>query len=160
MSQESYQTVTREEPFGKQTYVIFIVRDYRPVDLLFQCSDLTWQAYNKWPARDSLYDDGSARSTPAFRGGDLTGAAQTAWVLSSKRKLVLCGPSVMVSNHFGGNKTGWYVPLWFVFAGLRRVRRSAAGGGHPRSWAIWGLSGPSKIAVCLRPRTQDRPIRW
>jgi hypothetical protein len=52
--------VTREEPFGKQTYIIFIVRDPRPVDLLFQCSDLTWQAYNKWPARDSLYDDGSA----------------------------------------------------------------------------------------------------
>lgn len=39
-----------------QSYVIFIVRDDRHADLLFQCSDNTWQAYNKWPAGDSLYD--------------------------------------------------------------------------------------------------------
>ena len=31
---------------GLQSYVIFIVRDDRPCDLLFQCSDITWQAYN------------------------------------------------------------------------------------------------------------------
>ena len=41
---------------GLQSYVIFIVRDDRPCDLLFQCSDLTWQAYNSWPDdRWSLY---------------------------------------------------------------------------------------------------------
>jgi hypothetical protein len=34
---------------GLQSYVIFIVRDERPCDLLFQCSDTTWQAYNSWP---------------------------------------------------------------------------------------------------------------
>ncbi|SVE35445.1 uncharacterized protein METZ01_LOCUS488299, partial [marine metagenome] len=34
---------------GVQSYVIFIVRDDRPCDLLFQCSDTTWQAYNSWP---------------------------------------------------------------------------------------------------------------
>ncbi|QOV92354.1 hypothetical protein IPV69_06630 [Humisphaera borealis] len=39
-----------------QSYVVFIVRDDRPADLLFQCSDNTWQAYNKWPESDSLYD--------------------------------------------------------------------------------------------------------
>lgn len=39
-----------------QSYVVFIVRDERPADLLFQCSDNTWQAYNKWPESDSLYD--------------------------------------------------------------------------------------------------------
>jgi hypothetical protein len=43
---------------GIQSYVIFIVRDERPVDLLFQCSDHTWQAYNRWPNQFSLYDDG------------------------------------------------------------------------------------------------------
>jgi len=32
-----------------QSYVIFIVSDDRPCDLLFQCSDLTWQSYNSWP---------------------------------------------------------------------------------------------------------------
>ena len=31
-----------------QNYIIFIVTDDRDSDLLFQCSDNTWQAYNKW----------------------------------------------------------------------------------------------------------------
>lgn len=39
-----------------QSYVIFIVRDNRPADILVQCSDNTWQAYNKWPSTFSLYD--------------------------------------------------------------------------------------------------------
>jgi hypothetical protein len=38
-----------------QSYVIFIVRDRRPADILFQCSDNTWQAYNQWPSNYSLY---------------------------------------------------------------------------------------------------------
>jgi hypothetical protein len=42
-----------------QSHVIFIVRDERPADMLFQCSDNTWQAYNRWPDTYSLYDDGS-----------------------------------------------------------------------------------------------------
>jgi len=41
-----------------QSYVIFIVRDDRKADLLFQCSDNTWQAYNRWPNQFALYDDG------------------------------------------------------------------------------------------------------
>ena len=43
-----------------QSYVIFIVRDSRKCDLLFQCSDNTWQAYNRWPSQFSLYDDGKS----------------------------------------------------------------------------------------------------
>lgn len=39
-----------------EAYVIFIVRDNRKADLLFQCSDLTWLAYNRWPQWRSLYD--------------------------------------------------------------------------------------------------------
>ena len=42
-----------------QSYVIFIVRDDRPCDFLFQCSDTTWDAYNRWPDLCSLYDDGT-----------------------------------------------------------------------------------------------------
>jgi len=38
-----------------QSYVVFIVRDDRPADFLFQCSDNTWQAYNRWPDNYSLY---------------------------------------------------------------------------------------------------------
>jgi hypothetical protein len=41
-----------------QSYVVFIVRDRRKADLLFQCSTNTWQAYNRWPDNYSLYDDG------------------------------------------------------------------------------------------------------
>lgn len=43
---------------GTQSYVIFIVRDDRKADFIFQCSDTTWQAYNRWPSQFSLYDDG------------------------------------------------------------------------------------------------------
>jgi hypothetical protein len=41
-----------------QSYVIFIVREDRPADVMFQCSDNTWQAYNRWPDNYSLYDNG------------------------------------------------------------------------------------------------------
>ena len=44
-----------DEPYW-QSYVVFIVRDDRPADILFQCSDNTWQAYNRWPDVYSLYD--------------------------------------------------------------------------------------------------------
>lgn len=38
-----------------QSYVVFIVRDDRPADILVQCSDNTWQAYNRWPNNYSVY---------------------------------------------------------------------------------------------------------
>ncbi len=43
-----------DEPYW-QSYVVFIVRDERPADILFQCSDNTWQAYNRWPNNYSIY---------------------------------------------------------------------------------------------------------
>jgi hypothetical protein len=43
---------------GTQSYVIFIICDDRKADFVFQCSDTTWQAYNRWPSQFSLYDDG------------------------------------------------------------------------------------------------------
>ncbi|HZP81059.1 MAG TPA: N,N-dimethylformamidase beta subunit family domain-containing protein [Chthonomonadaceae bacterium] len=42
-----------------QSYVVFIVRDDRACDFLFQCSDTTWSAYNRWPDQWSLYNDGT-----------------------------------------------------------------------------------------------------
>ncbi len=49
-------TVNDERPFDYwQSYVVFIVRDDRPADILFQCSDNTWQAYNRWPVDTSVY---------------------------------------------------------------------------------------------------------
>jgi len=47
-------TTRGEEPYW-QSYVVFIVRDERPADILFQCSDNTWQAYNRWPSHYSVY---------------------------------------------------------------------------------------------------------
>ena len=41
---------------GYESYFVFIVRDDRQANFLFQCSDTTWQAYNRWPAWRSLYD--------------------------------------------------------------------------------------------------------
>jgi len=41
---------------GIESYLIWVVRDDRRADLMFQVSDLTWQAYNRWPGWRSLYD--------------------------------------------------------------------------------------------------------
>lgn len=54
---------TNEEPYW-QSYIIFIVKDDRPADILFQCSDNTWQAYNRWPVNESLYTDPRAAHAP------------------------------------------------------------------------------------------------
>ncbi len=43
---------------GLQSYVVFVVRDDRKADFLFQVSDTTWSAYNRWPSQFALYDDG------------------------------------------------------------------------------------------------------
>jgi hypothetical protein len=43
---------------GLQSYLVFIVKDDRPCDFLFQCSDTTWSAYNRWPDHYALYDNG------------------------------------------------------------------------------------------------------
>jgi hypothetical protein len=40
-----------------QSYIVFIITDDRKADILLQCSDNTWQAYNKWPDDYSLYTD-------------------------------------------------------------------------------------------------------
>ncbi|HVY71950.1 MAG TPA: N,N-dimethylformamidase beta subunit family domain-containing protein [Verrucomicrobiae bacterium] len=45
---------------GFQSHVIFVVRDDRPADFIVQCSDNTWQAYNRWPNQFALYDDGNS----------------------------------------------------------------------------------------------------
>ncbi len=56
--------LSRVENFPVQSYIIFVVKEKRKCDLLVQVSDLTWHAYNKWPYRDSLYDDGSPDAWP------------------------------------------------------------------------------------------------
>jgi hypothetical protein len=53
---------------GLQSYVVFIVRDDRAADFLLQCSDHTWQAYNRWPNQFALYDDGQHEW---YWGGDV-----------------------------------------------------------------------------------------
>lgn len=45
---------SEREPYW-ESYIIFIIKDERPVDILFQCSDNTWQAYNRWPSNYSIY---------------------------------------------------------------------------------------------------------
>ena len=38
-----------------ESFVIFVVRDDRAADVMVQVSDTTWQAYNEWPGRWSMY---------------------------------------------------------------------------------------------------------
>jgi len=51
--------LSRETPQPAQSYIIFVVKRRGPADIVVQVSDLTWQAYNKWPGTNSLYDDGT-----------------------------------------------------------------------------------------------------
>jgi hypothetical protein len=55
-----------------QSYVIFIVRDDRPCDLLFQCSDLTWSAYNRWPTDYSIYTKHKGYSNTGVPSGTVS----------------------------------------------------------------------------------------
>ena len=61
-----------EETSGVQSYVIFIVRDDRPCDLLFQCSELTWTAYNRWPADYSIYTKHEGMSSTSVPSGSVS----------------------------------------------------------------------------------------
>lgn len=51
-----------------QSYIVFIVTDDKPSDILFQCSTNTWQAYNKWPENHSLYDNDRPDKKPLVSG--------------------------------------------------------------------------------------------
>lgn len=55
-----------------QSYVIFIVRDDRPCDFLFQCSELTWSAYNRWPADFSIYTEHDGYSSTGVPSGTVS----------------------------------------------------------------------------------------
>ena len=44
--------LVREEFYGSESYVVFVVKERRRSDILWQLSDLTWQAYNRWPGND------------------------------------------------------------------------------------------------------------
>ena len=86
-----------------QSYVIFIVRDDRACDFLFQCSDTTWKAYNRWPDQWSLYDDGKKR---------VVHGARTSRELRPALRQVLPGrrrPAVAGSGEF----LLWEFPLAF-----------------------------------------------
>jgi len=76
-----YQSKLTAKKDGLQSYVIFTVRDDRPCDLLFQCSDVTWQAYNSWPDdRWSLYHNDKDVYNPNGRKKWSTRAGETGWV--------------------------------------------------------------------------------
>lgn len=56
-----YLAKLTSEKEGVQSYAVFILRDNRRADFMFQCSDTTWQAYNRWPSQYSLYDNGASQ---------------------------------------------------------------------------------------------------
>lgn len=66
-----YLAKLTETTGGVQSYAVFLVRDDRKAGFLFQCSDFTWQAYNRWPDSFALYDDG--KSEWYWGGGVLVG---------------------------------------------------------------------------------------
>ncbi|MCS7303492.1 MAG: hypothetical protein NZ602_00070 [Thermoguttaceae bacterium] len=53
----------KQKPYW-QSYIVFVVRDDRPADILLQVSDNTWQAYNRWPDNYSVYTDPKGTQGP------------------------------------------------------------------------------------------------
>lgn len=47
-----------------QSYIIFVVKSRKPADVVFQVSDNTWQAYNRWPVNESLYTNPEGAQAP------------------------------------------------------------------------------------------------
>ena len=88
-----------------QSYVIFIVRDDRPCDLLFQCSELTWTAYNRWPADFSIYTPHDGRSSTSVPSGSVSFDRPYALFTHPVNKLKKSGGS--------GEYLPWEFPLAF-----------------------------------------------
>ena len=87
-----------------QSYVIFIVRDDRPCDLLFQCSELTWAAYNRWPTNYSIYTKHKGYSSTGVPSG----------TVSFNRPYALFTHPVNKNKKSGGS--GEYLPWEFPLA--------------------------------------------
>ncbi len=90
---------------GVQSYIIFIVRDDRPCDLLFQCSELTWTAYNRWPADYSIYTTHDGRSSTTAPSGTVSFDRPYALFTHPVNKLKKSGGS--------GEFLPWEFPLSF-----------------------------------------------
>ena len=96
---------------GVQSYVVFIVRDDRPRDLLFQCSDMTWQAYNSWPTNEfSLYhNDANGYTGYKKRKKWSTNADDSGWVSFGRPYSQFCQDHLVKSPKSVG--TGEFL-LW------------------------------------------------
>jgi hypothetical protein len=105
------------EKEGVQSYVIFIVRDDRPCDLLFQYSDLTWQAYNTWPTNEySLYhNDKNGYTGYKKRKKWSTNANDTGWVSFDRPYAQFCQDHLVKrpSSVGSGEFLLWEFPLSF-----------------------------------------------
>ena len=100
---------------GFQSYVIFIVRDERPCDLLFQCSDITWATYNSWPTNEwSLYhNDANGYNGAKKRKKWSTDAADTGWVSFDRPYAQFCQDHLVVNTKSVGSGEFllWEFPL-------------------------------------------------
>jgi hypothetical protein len=100
---------------GVQSYVIFIVRDERPCDLLFQCSDMTWACYNSWPTNEwSLYhNDANGYTGHMGRKKWSTSANDTGWVSFDRPYAQFCQDHLVdrPSSVGSGEFLLWEFPL-------------------------------------------------
>jgi hypothetical protein len=53
-----------------ESYIIFVVRDDRRADVMVQVSDTTWQAYNEWPGKYSMYFHDQKPGVMAYHGSE------------------------------------------------------------------------------------------
>jgi len=53
-----------------ESFVIFVVRDDRAADVMVQVSDTTWQAYNEWPGKWSMYYHDARKGQMGYHGAE------------------------------------------------------------------------------------------
>ena len=134
------------EKEGAQSYIIFIVRDDRQCDFLFQVSDATWLAYNLWPGGYSLYNDGKNPRAYCGPGVSVSWDRPYAWNWHGhKAPLTLGSGEFFLWEYplaYWMEKEGYDVSYISTLdthtdrQGLRRSGRSFLSVGHDEYWSL------------------------
>jgi hypothetical protein len=133
-----------------QSYIVFIVRDDRAADFVFQCSDNTWQAYNQWPDGYSLYTNDRKDKKPLVSGVragcDRQLLAEVIAVLEGRSVMLTLPPSTRV---FVASKPA---DMRRSFDGLMALVRDFLGEDQPEAAARQNLAraGPTPRGRCDR----------
>src|SRR5262245_50990444 len=83
-----------------ESYVIFIVRDDRRADVMIQVSDTTWQAYNEWPAKWSMYYHDTRPGLMGYHGSETAVSFNRPYELFRTPGKFAAGAGIFIGEEF------------------------------------------------------------